>query len=33
MMTVKVNVPSSGSVNFYCRFHRGIGMQGAIVAS
>src|SRR5690348_9075442 len=32
-MTVSVKVPSSGSLNFYCRFHRGVGMQGAIVAS
>jgi plastocyanin len=31
-MTVTVTVPSSGSLNFYCRFHRGTGMQGAIVA-
>jgi plastocyanin len=31
-MTVKVTVPSSGSVNFYCRFHRTLGMQGAIFA-
>jgi plastocyanin len=31
--TVSVKVPASGSVNFYCRFHRGVGMQGAIVAS
>ena len=30
--TVQVTVPSSGDLNFYCRFHRGIGMQGAIVA-
>jgi plastocyanin len=30
--TVTVTVPQSGSLNFYCRFHRGIGMQGAIVA-
>jgi plastocyanin len=30
--TVQVTVPSSGNLNFYCRFHRGSGMQGAIVA-
>jgi plastocyanin len=30
--TVSVTVPSSGDLNFYCRFHRGMGMQGAIVA-
>jgi plastocyanin len=29
---VEVTVPSSGNLNFYCRFHRGSGMQGAIVA-
>jgi plastocyanin len=29
---VEVTVPSSGDLNFYCRFHRGSGMQGAIVA-
>ena len=28
--TVKVKVPSTGSVAFYCRFHQGQGMQGAI---
>lgn len=32
-VTVSVNVPKTGSMNFYCRFHRGVGMQGAIVAS
>jgi plastocyanin len=31
-VTATVTVPASGSLNFYCRFHRGIGMQGAIVA-
>ena len=31
--TVQVKVPASGALNFYCRFHRGVGMQGAIVAS
>jgi plastocyanin len=28
--TVKVKVPSSSAVAFYCRFHKGQGMQGAI---
>jgi plastocyanin len=28
--TVKVKVPSSSAVAFYCRFHQGQGMQGAI---
>jgi plastocyanin len=28
--TVKVKVPSSSAVAFYCRFHEGQGMQGAI---
>jgi plastocyanin len=27
--TVTVTLPSSETVNFYCRFHRSIGMQGA----
>ena len=30
--TVEVTVPSSGSLNFYCKFHKSSGMQGAIVA-
>lgn len=30
---VTVTVPKSGNLNFYCKFHRGLGMQGAIVAS
>ena len=30
---VQVTVPSSGNLNFYCRFHRGSGMQGEIVAT
>jgi len=29
---VEVTVPSSGNLNFYCRFHRGSGMQGALIA-
>ncbi len=28
--TVKVTVPDSGFVAFYCRFHDGQGMQGAV---
>lgn len=28
--TVEVTVPQEGAVGFYCRFHRGQGMQGAI---
>jgi plastocyanin len=27
---VEVTVPEDGTVNFYCRFHRGQGMQGAV---
>jgi plastocyanin len=27
--TVEVKLPSSGSTNYYCRFHRSQGMQGA----
>jgi plastocyanin len=30
--TVEVTVPASGSLNFYCKFHKASGMQGAIVA-
>src|SRR5262249_21949045 len=29
---VTVTVPKSGDLNFFCRFHRGSGMQGAIIA-
>jgi plastocyanin len=28
--TVQVKVPASGALNFYCRFHRSLGMQGAV---
>jgi plastocyanin len=28
---VSVKVPSSGSLNYYCRFHRSQGMQGAVI--
>jgi len=31
--TVTVTLPTSGSMPFYCRFHRGSGMQGAFVVS
>jgi plastocyanin len=30
--TVTVKVPSSGSLQFYCRFHKGQGMQGAFIS-
>ena len=32
-MNVQVTAPQSGALNFYCRFHRGRGMQGAIYTS
>jgi plastocyanin len=28
----EVTLPDSGSLTFYCRFHRNAGMQGALVA-
>jgi plastocyanin len=28
--TIQVTVPQNGAFNFYCRFHRSLGMQGAI---
>ena len=28
--TVSLTLPSSGAVAFYCRFHKGQGMQGAL---
>jgi plastocyanin len=31
--TVDVTMPSSGSLAFYCRFHKASGMQGAFVVS
>ncbi|MBV9951078.1 MAG: cupredoxin domain-containing protein [Acidimicrobiia bacterium] len=31
-MTVTVKVPSSGSLQYYCRFHRAQGMQGGFVS-
>jgi plastocyanin len=30
---VEVQVPDTGSLNYYCRFHRGSGMQGALIVS
>ena len=30
--TVTVMLPSSGAVSYFCRFHRDLGMQGALVA-
>ena len=31
--TVDVAVPATGSLSFYCRFHKGNGMQGAFAAT
>ena len=31
--TVEVKLPSSGTVSYYCRFHRSQGMQGAFFFS
>ena len=31
--TVDVTVPASGGLSFYCRFHRGQGMQGSFFTS
>jgi plastocyanin len=31
--TVSVKIPASGSVQFYCMFHRSLGMVGTIKAS
>jgi plastocyanin len=31
--TVGVTVPASGGLSFYCRFHRGQGMQGSFFTS
>jgi plastocyanin len=28
--TIEVTTPANGFVNYYCRFHRGQGMQGAL---
>jgi plastocyanin len=31
--TVDIKVPASGSLQFYCKFHRSLGMQGAILVT
>ena len=31
--TIEVTMPASGYVNYYCRFHRGQGMQGAFYST
>jgi plastocyanin len=31
--TVSVKIPSSGSVQFYCEYHKGLGMVGTVKAS
>jgi plastocyanin len=31
--TVSVKIPASGSVQFYCEYHRGLGMVGTLKAS
>ena len=31
--TVTVTIPTTGSVQFYCEYHRGIGMVGTVKAS
>jgi plastocyanin len=31
--TVSVKIPASGSVPFYCEYHRGLGMVGTVKAS
>lgn len=31
--TVTLTIPKSGSVQFYCEYHKGLGMVGAIKAS
>jgi plastocyanin len=31
--TVTVQIPSSGQVSFYCKFHKSMGMAGALEAS
>jgi len=31
--TIEVTMPASGFVNYYCRFHRGQGMQGAFYST
>ena len=31
--TVSVTIPTSGSVQFYCEYHKGLGMVGTVKAS
>jgi plastocyanin len=31
--TVSVKIPDSGSVQFYCEYHKGLGMVGTLKAS
>jgi plastocyanin len=31
--TVSVKIPTSGSVQFYCEYHKGLGMVGSVKAS
>jgi plastocyanin len=31
--TVSVKIPSSGSVQFYCEYHKGLGMVGTVKSS
>jgi len=31
--TATVTIPSSGSVQFYCEYHKGLGMVGTVKAS
>jgi plastocyanin len=31
--TVSVKIPASGSVEFYCEYHKGLGMTGTLKAS
>ncbi|MEA2497422.1 MAG: hypothetical protein QOJ29_5333 [Thermoleophilaceae bacterium] len=31
--TVSVKIPASGSVQFYCEYHKGLGMVGTVKAS
>jgi plastocyanin len=31
--TVSVKIPASGSVQFYCEYHKGLGMTGTLKAS
>jgi plastocyanin len=31
--TVSVKIPTSGTVQFYCEYHKGLGMVGTVKAS